>query len=197
MPIDRDPNDHAQPVRLEAERMLLARRRLLKGGLGVAPVLATVVSRPVYAGECMSASAWTSVTRSGPQHNNFTCGGGTPGYWGVEPHLTEWPSPFTTTTKFHKAYGGPFGGTIFGTHTLLEVINSGGGAPTANEVGRHIIAALFNAKMGWTNALTVPQVYEIWDEYVASGYGQYSPTAGVVWYSAEITAWMATTMQRT
>lgn len=62
------------------------RRKLLIGALGVAPTIATLAGRPVWAKQCT-----VSGMLSGPQSGEMAirCGGCTPGFWKTNP--TAWP----------------------------------------------------------------------------------------------------------
>lgn len=61
------------------------------------------------------------------------------------------------------------------------------------QLGAHIVAALLNAKMGWTNpVLTEQSVKDMFNEWAAKGY--YEPSAGVQWSGADIVTYLKTTM---
>ncbi len=184
----------AQPDDQHAHRA--DRRRLLQGGLAAAPVLLTLVSRPVLGQQCTSMSGMMSGNTSSPGKHLVVCTGFTPGYWKQEQHFSSWPSPYipktvqgvgdSKATKFHPC----FAGSQFGSKTLLEVLDPS----TADRagLGRHIVAALLNAQSGRTPVLTVAAVKTIWGECTAKGC--YEPTAGVRWYPQDIVAYLKTTM---
>lgn len=184
------------------------RRRFLRTSLGAAPILMTLVSRPVLGGgggnlggggQCFTPSGFVSMPTS--QHGQgYTCSGRTPGYWkncdvGTGGH--SWPSPYYPTTisgnwghqatKFTDVFSpSPYPGST----TLLQVLEMGGGPP--NDVARHIVAALLNVASGWTPVLTISRVQDIWNEYATKGY--YEPTAGVKWYHDDIVNYLLSTM---
>lgn len=75
--------------------------------------------------------------------------------------------------------------------TLMQVLwLQGNGDPY--QLGAHIVAALLNAKKGWTPVLTEANVTNIWNEYVSKGY--FEPTAGVKWYAETIVKYLKSTM---
>jgi len=173
----------------EAMSAQLSRRRLLRAGLGAAPVLMTVASRPVFAGGsgskvCKAPSSFVSINASVHGKTQY-CDGRTPGYW--KNHTSSWPHPYETTTKFDTVFGSASG---YPNKTLLYVLDLGGGGK--EELARHIVAALLNAAKGWTPVLTVAMVIDIWQSWATLGY--YEPTAGIHWDSAQITNYLKTTM---
>jgi hypothetical protein len=79
--------------------------------------------------------------------------GCTPGYWKRPKHFKNWTLPLAPTSRFSSV----FGSSIFGTMTLLDVLNEGGGKERA--LGRHAVAALLNAASAGVNYdLTEAQV---------------------------------------
>jgi hypothetical protein len=157
-----------------------SRRKLLRGGLAVGPVVvASAVPRSVMAGECVPASSFASINASRPaEHIEYSCQfGRTPGYWKQSQWFSQWPSPFLTTTLFNDVFKNSPG---YPGKTLLQVLQLMGGGRDA--VARHIVAALLNAKKGWTPAPVagVTIVKQVWKAYDLNGY--YNPTAGINWY---------------
>jgi hypothetical protein len=168
----------------------MGRRHLLRGAAGAGPVMLTLVSRPVIAGEaCRTASAFGSINASRPGGTVY-CSGRTPGYW--KSH-TPWPSPYKASgshaTQFDAVFGSVGG---YPGMSLLAALNLGAGGKDA--LARHIVAALLNAAQGWTPAtiLSATLVKAIWTSYVTKGY--YSPTAGVNWNADQIVTWLLSTM---
>ena len=130
------------------------RRRLLGRGLGAAPVLLTLVSRPVLGGgsyggggnwggdtgKCYAPSGFASMPTS--QHGKKTyCSGCKPSYWSncdVSKGGNPWPSPYCATgsydrwgnwqqpTKFRQPFS-PCSGS-YQTCTMLDALNLGGGS---------------------------------------------------------------------
>lgn len=65
--------------------------------------------------------------------------GFTPGYW--KNHTSNWPSPYTTGTKFNTVFG--VANSVSPDLTLLQALKTGGGKEKA--LLRHATAALLNA----------------------------------------------------
>jgi hypothetical protein len=190
------------------------RRRLLKGSLGAAPLLLTLVSRPVLGGtrwttvggggngQCVTPSGFVSMPTS--QHGTPSyCSGRTPGFWKQEQHFSSWVPPYYPTTvsgpgghpatKFTDVFyavASPYPSST----TFLEVLGLQGGPP--NDVARHIVAAVLNVAAGWTPVLTIPVLQGIWSEYINTGggtVGYFEPTAGVKWYHDDIVTYLLST----
>ena len=173
------------------------RRRLLQGGLAAAPVLMTLVSRPVLAQRAVSPSAFASGNASlaATANQGVPTTGRTPGYWKNEQHFSSWVAPFYpttvsgtgghTATLFDAVFTPRFPGK-----TLRDVLSTGGGPP--DDVARHIVAALLNAAANFTSVPSIQTVKGIWSEYVNKGY--FEPTAGVKWYHTEIVTYLLSTM---
>jgi hypothetical protein len=165
-----------------------ARRRLLRGGLSVAPVVMASAPRSVMAGGvCVPASSFASVNASRPDLL-FTCSGRSPGYW---KNHANWPNGYfpvdqgpNKATLFNAVFTGSTGYPAYPgkpAKTLLDVLQDGGGDRDA--VARHIVAALLNAAAGLTKdpVLSVSGVRAIWSSFDQLGY--YEPTAGIRWYA--------------
>ena len=194
-----DLPDNPSPPRGDSGQNLrrVDRRRLLQGGLAAAPILMTLVSRPVLGQTtCTTLSRMGSGNTSSPGKQVVACSGFTPTYWKQETHFSSWPSPYvpmtlkgigdSKATKFHPC----FSGRQCQDKTLLEVLDPATGA--ASELARYIVAALLNAQAGKTPVLTVANVKTIWSECSAKGY--YEISAGVKCYPNEIVAYLKTTM---
>lgn len=176
----------------------IARRRLLRGGLSVAPVLMASAPRSVMAGgrgACVPASSFASINASRPDQQ-FTCSGRTPGYWKQPQWFGQWPAPScvptgNNATKFDAVFGG-FGG--YPGKTLLSVLELPGNSMGRDALARHIVAALLNAKSGKTpaNVLSESRVKTVWSDFVRLGH--FEPTAGIKWSADSITQWLKSTM---
>jgi len=101
------------------------------------------------------------------------------------PNVNEFEQP----TRYHCVTTG-FGGNVFGTHTMLEVLD--GTQSGLSDVGRYMVAALLNARSGRTPVLDETGVRTMWNDLVNHGY--FEPTAGVQWTGAEIVAYLKSTM---
>lgn len=211
----------AQTDAVEAEVTInQSRRRLTGAGVGVSAIF-TLASRPVLAIQCVAASAAASGNLS--QHGTPPqCIGRTPGFWKVSQHSTEWPSPYqqgTANTSSTNGVGNGgsssspsnwSGGTTFhpefyGTKFMANnksltmnqvmVMNNSSylGITDTDNLGAHCVAALLNAVSGKTpGVLTVEKVKAMWSECQTKGY--FEPIAGVKWSSAQVVAYLKTTM---
>jgi len=91
-PEDRPELPNAAP----ASSPQAARRRLLRGSLATAPVLLTLVNRPVMAsGACFAGSTSTSANLS-RANAGFSCRGKSASHWSQENSFTEWPAPMAS-----------------------------------------------------------------------------------------------------
>jgi len=182
----------------DGQRPTPARRRMLKIGASAAPVMLTLLSRPVLGGQCMTSSSVGSTITS-LTHRVSTCSGLTVSTWSAA--NTTWPDPYKKTTKngingwdataFHCLTTG-FGGTCFSGKTMLDVMklaDDGG----LNSLGRYVSAALLNARSNRTPVLSESTVQNMWNAYIGAK-GYYEPTAGVHWGAAQIVAYIKTTM---
>jgi hypothetical protein len=178
------------------------RRRLLGGGIGAAPFVMTLLSRPVFGSQrCLAPSSFASMPTSqfgGPQ----VCAGRGPDYWKDPRRLDQWPSPYRArsiagprpheATRFDAVFAlSPYPGTT----SLLEVLEKDGG-PT-DDVARHIVATLLNVAKGWVPVLTVVSVQGIWRRYMHTGggaAGYFEPTAGAKWFHDDIVTYLRSTM---
>lgn len=202
-----EPVSASDSVTLEAKQAtLIARRRLLRGGLSVAPVLMAAAPRSVMAGgpgACVPASSFASINASRPDLQ-FTCAGRTPGYWKQEQWFGKWPAPYLPVAKggFNATtFNSVFGSGYSANKTLLAVLAQEGNLANRDALARHIVAALLNAASGKTpGVLDVGRVKGIWSEFVAKGY--YEPTAGIKWYwdsgvpvgTGSLEVWLKSTM---
>ncbi|HWR87771.1 MAG TPA: hypothetical protein VN277_05065 [Acidiferrobacterales bacterium] len=185
---------------------LIARRRLLRGSLSIAPVLMVSAPRSVMAGGaagvCVPASSFASINASRPDLQ-FSCSGRTPGYWKQPQWFGQWPAPYVPdgsgATTFDAVFGAAGG---YPGKTLLQVLELPGNDMGRDALARHIVAALLNAAKGLTppNVLSVAIVKAVWSAFVLNGY--YEPTAGIKWYpdysvpagSGGLIAWLKSTM---
>jgi hypothetical protein len=168
-----------------------ARRRILKAGAATTPILATLASRPVLGGQCLSTSAAGSVN---PSHGitYATCTGGYPSYW-TGTAKNSWPSPFTSSSTYFDDTTAPDQtGLNGGPYAGVKMKNVLGGSTT---LGAYIGAALLNAYQGLTPVLTANTVREMWNTLNA---GQsYQPVPGVYWNASDVIAYLKTTMSQT
>lgn len=173
------------------------RRKILVAGGTLAPVVLTLVSRPVLGngGQCMSPSATLSTSLSHKEDKTGTCSGKSWGYWKEHTAPGNWPIPtstvfysiFTTegSTHFYKASG-----ASEVKMTMLEVLQSNG-TVDPQQMGAYFTAAYLAILAGMIDAraLTQAKLIAMWTEWASTGL--YHPYAGSVgWDSGQIKAYM-------
>ena len=94
-------------------------------------------------------------------------------------------------TLFHSATTG-LEGTVFGKHTMLEVLGQNAGGGEYRSLGMYVAGALLNAASGRTPFLSEATVRQMWNDLVSKGW--FEPTAGIKWGAAEVTAYLQSTM---
>ena len=154
----------------DAVRSAESRRRMLRRSLGMtAPVVLTLNSMPVAAGQCLSASAFISAatfaSRQPPASTgSLSCAGASPEDWARD--TTRWPGGVQSGTTFHKEFGSkPLTRGFNAGTTLLEVLQQPG------TVEAHVTAALLNAhRGGMTPPFDLPSnVLALWANIRANG----------------------------
>jgi hypothetical protein len=179
-----------------------ARRRLLRGTLGAAPVLMVSAPRSVMAatGECTQASSFASINTSRPDVL-LLCTGRMPEFW-RDANEGAWPDPFkrngNNATSFSSIFGPPKG---FADTTFLQVL-SFTEATGPKALAKYMVAAALNAAKGLVplQIASVPILKTIYTSYFSLDY--YEPTAGIKWFSdtaipvgaGGITPWLKSTM---
>lgn len=178
------PGNASPEARLVA---LVARRRLLRGGLSVASVLMAAAPRSVMAGApgaCVPASSFASINASRPDLL-FTCSGRTPGFWKQPDKFIEWPGGYVPTGVAPTMFDAKAGGAVYPGKTMVDVLSLPGNSMGRDAVARHIAAALLNAAKGWTPSPAFGESFikSVWAQFIATGSGYYVPTAGIKWYA--------------
>jgi len=188
------PDLNPAPRRPVSTVPVASRRRLLQGGLASAPVLMTLISRPVL-GQVQTPSAFCSGNTSTPLASALLSSGRSATFWKEGQNFSVWPAPFyPTTVQGPGGHHATLFDSVFTPHfsgkTLLQVLDEGGGPP--HDVARDIVAALLNIAAGWTPVLTIPVVKGIWSEYITTG--SFEPTAGIHWDHGQIVTYLQSTM---
>jgi hypothetical protein len=181
-----------------------ARRRFGKAGLGASGVILTLASQPGMASTvCRTASGFVSATAN-PNHVNshapqMTCGGVSPGFWkNKEDHSPgTWMALAKTDPQalFSKVFGTSRTTSGLNGDKLIEVVDATKvtEAVDNNRVAMHIVAALLNARAGYTSSvLNEAQVREIWAQYALNGYYTYK-TGAKPWYGDMIVQYLKST----
>ncbi len=94
-------------------------------------------------------------------------------------------------TRFHSATTG-FGGDIFGSHTMLDVLQGVAGGENYATLGRYMVASLLNVKSGRSSFIDESTVRRMWNDVVSKGH--YEPLPGVTWGPDEIVEHLRSTM---
>jgi hypothetical protein len=197
MPEPTDKPSSTEPLSPAGGDPKASRRRLLQGALASAPVLMTLVSRPVLAQQCTTPSGYVSANAS-TAGRGVACTGRTPGYWKQSQHFSSWTPPYyPTTVPGPGGHNATLFDSVFHPHypqkTLLDVLEPqvvGEGPP--NDVARYVVATLLNVAAGWVPVLTVPVVKAMWSEYITTG--SFSPSSGAHWNHDELVDYVLTTM---
>lgn len=165
------------------------RRRLFRGG-AAAPVLLTLVSRPVLAVTCFSPSETLSGTLSHKADNPPVCNGRSPGVWrelaeGNAQAKLEWPiDPGTKWDTYFVGIPAYYDYSKGRYRTLLEIMQlAGNGDPY--KLGFHFIGALLNILTGRVDnrAMTVEGLQRMWSKYVE--FGEYVPFPGATGWGSQ------------
>lgn len=182
-----------------------SRRRLLQAGLGASPAILTIVSQPVRAGQCRSASAFASVSAAFAANGTTsaaplqTCTGLSPTSWNT---TATWPTTAPKNTLFSSVFSGSYSlqvkkgaaVVVISSPTFSEILASpsaGGGA--YSDLARNMVAAYLNFKSLKTPAevVTGVQLQAMW---TAARNGSYRPTAGgALWTTADVNNWLTQT----
>jgi len=201
------PSDQA-PKLSPSDAKALARRRLLRAGLGSAPVLLVASPRSVMAGggQCVTGSAFTSLNAvASHQPRTHFCQGKSPDFWKDDRVASLWPNQIvrsstgnTVATTFEAIFGR--GGGWYSGKTCLDILRLPANAGR-DGVARHLMASVLNSLKGWTpnGVLSITTAKDVWSEYTRKGH--YEPTAGIKWYedsasrgNGGITPWLKSTM---
>ena len=174
------------------------RRRLVQGGIGAAPLLMTLVSRPVLGSvECVSCSGYHSAATSGRKISY--CTGQDPAWWADSANYSQWPGSILPqdltglnvqtkpATKFSECFAcnGYVASGLAGMTYLQVLMQPVTGAPS------HFAAALLNVRTGRVPPLNETSLKTMWDEFSTTG--KYCPTAGTVWTELDIIEYFKST----
>jgi hypothetical protein len=183
------------------------RRRLLRGGIGLAPILMESVPRSLLSGFTDTAVV-PRIARGQERALGAIpwerCAGLTPDSWGDRWLAYEWPSEYERSgdhaVRFDAVFGEPGG---YPGMSFLDVLQLSDDR-SKDGVARLAVAAVLNAAKG----LTPPSVFGLdivramWLSFVSLGYCV--PTPGVKWYAntsapsgaGSIIQWLKSSMRR-
>ena len=152
-----------------------SRRRFTKSGLAVSGVLMTLATRPVLGGgTCGVASPAGSIKVSNCVVSLNLARNAD--FWVSPLNSTSWSRANSTSQKAKfKNEIGAGGTTDYGNDSLYQVISSG------QELDKCLVAALLNARCGWTPYLTEKTIKQMY-----SARGSYAPTPGARWSNFDI-----------
>lgn len=160
-----------------------SRRRFTASGLAVSGVLLTLASRSVMGQTAQTPSGFVSGNNSVHCQQSVSQGK-SPGYWKNHPSM--WPMP--EATKFRSVFKCSFE-SVYREFTMMQLLTPQG--VDNNKLGMHLVAALLNARMGWTPFLTEERIRSMFSEWQSNGY--FSPMANVYWNSAQIVEYLKST----
>ena len=188
-PLDSGQEPAMPQVAATAASRLEARRRLLKGGLALAPVAMTVTIRPVLGSnlECHGPTGFQSanVSRAVGKTVDAACGTRKrPADWAVAG--TPYPTGFTSGTVFASYF--PNSGFTTGT-TFGGVLTMAVGGSVRIQIAQLVVAAILNSV-----TTTVPsraQIIALWNGHVNKNY---SPSGESPWDDAKIIKYLNYTM---
>jgi hypothetical protein len=166
----------------------VTRRRLLQGGLATAPVLMTLVSRPVLAvTACTTPSGFISGNASGAA-GQLACNGHPPDWW--LKNLNAWAlTKYNTKAFFKDVFAN--NNTHYPGKRLPDVLAMHANPPY-DDVARCIVAALLNAQANLRPLQTCQAVQDMWSEYLTKQC--FSPQSGMTWYHDQIMEYLESTM---
>ena len=143
MPEPTDKPSSTEPPSPSSGDPRAGRRRLLQGALAGAPVLMTLVSRPVLAQQCTTPSGFVSANAS-TAGRGVNCTGHVSAYWANPMNFSQWPAGFNAAPPgMVTRFNAQFNPDLPMNPTLLAVLGFTG-SPT-NDVARYVSAALLNA----------------------------------------------------
>lgn len=153
----------------------LAGRRgfLKKGALIATPVIVSVTSKPVWAGNC-TLSGMLSGNLS---QQTFVCQGGLPSVWA---NTTSWPAPYASGTynpvtglyengtEFYAVFSsGVLGRPVYAPDSLMmNILRAYVQGDMAYELGAHAVAAVLNAASTSVDTFgyTPAQIVAMWND---------------------------------
>lgn len=207
--MEHDASPEGQPLQQPTPATAMSRRSLLRTGLKVSPIVATLASRPVSAATCLAASAVLSAGSPGRVVAPVSsCSG-----LGPASYQSTWTSTSTKLTSVQPT--GTFSSlssvstamftNVFGTSvtvkkpdaTLLNVLQDPagqiGGNTDQQALARNLSAAYANFLSGRTDPsiVTLDFLQKSW----SLGYNSQLPVAGStrLWGPVEINAWLTKT----
>lgn len=189
-PIEGEARERPGTVRLDE------RRRLLRGGLAVGPVILSIASRPVLGQSlnCGSAQVQASLQAGTSLHAGCAIDpyntGLSPSKWYT---TATWPAPYSNVSPKTNFIGIDTGlaGTAPTPNTMYAVLKGNASGLADLALAQDIVAALLNAAAGKTPFLTTATIQQMWNSYVSFGYYQVSPN--IKWYPTQLKSYLQST----
>ena len=183
----------------------LARRRLIRGGLSVAPVVMSFASRPALgvtnADGCLSASATFSLA-AGQHSNGVGILKGQPGCTGLGPAAwatTAFPAGYTLGSLFSDNFPGYTAGKTLGNIlTVYNATSNPGGDVVAgdaqSQLRRNLVAAMLNIQAGnlSPSVVTLTTLITIWTGLKSGGPGTWLVRSPSTWNITQTNQWFGT-----
>lgn len=174
------PTEQAAPL---VEQVNDSRRRFTTSGLAASGVLLTLASRSVMGQTAQTPSGFASGNNSVHCQQSITQGR-SPGYWKNYPKM--WPLP--PTTKFSSVFACT-PKSAYRNFTMMDLLTPQ--TADKNNLGMHLVAALLNARMGWTPFLTEERIRSMFSEWQNTGH--FSPKVNTYWNNAQIVTYLKST----
>ncbi|SNS81293.1 hypothetical protein SAMN06265795_10712 [Noviherbaspirillum humi] len=182
------------PHTLAGEAVDHSRRRFTSAGVAASGVVLTLASRSALAAaDCKmvtTPSAFASCNTSAYGPGQQQTQGRSPGFWKNDVSSKAWPVPQESLFKnyFSCWRGSPYAGQGVTLYYLLDHRDF-----DVDNLGMHLVAALLNARMGWTPFLSESIIRSMFTEWQSTGGYKPSATANP-WNSAEIVMYLKATM---
>lgn len=173
-------------------------------GAVVTPAILTLVSQPALGVTCFTPSRSLSKNTSSSQvgKDGSCLNAESPGNYKKQsnPSSSAYNWPISPETKFHSGVthnnvAGVFSGTVYGSRSLLDVLNKTGGMSDPSNVAKHLIGAYLNI-LGGNGAVIAPNVLnaqgvkDIWTAWLASGFTKYPVMAGTNWSGDQLVSYL-------
>jgi hypothetical protein len=173
---------------------MAARRRLLRAGLGAAPIAMTLASRPVLACNTTKASAFHSFATIGSRAHTLHQTGCKPPKSGWDgctkntiPASCKQAGTADGSIKCSTLWGNNWhGGSISGCDdntTILQLCQKAAGATNSSlEFAQFCAATHLNCEAHYLDGLCTPlMVKQMWQACGLSAVNTWSPTTGIYW----------------
>ena len=100
-------------------------------------------------------------------------------------------SDWNDGTRFRDVFDCYGNGSLYSEYSMMQVIWLNGNQDPY-QLGAHFVAAILNAKIGYTPVLGDSQLMNMFKEWNRNGF--FEPTAGVKWYAEEIVTYLQSTL---